>query len=332
MKSRRVAVLLALALVVGAGVLALGWGRSGHPRVAAYGIFAVSPRGWHLRITRGALEAATMPLPRLGPSLGVNLSKALHAGDVGVLLFEDSPDPRELPGVFRKGRPAVFTRHDFGPPPLGGSNPGNHGYARRNFRLAGRFFDLFVESGNTKPNSESLAALNGLVRSLRLRRGDFYPGVVAPASFRTARGWSTIASGRVPVGPETSATSIASTVPYRDQLNAFPPHRTLAHLPAEGIVIFLTVTASNRDPPLVRDRSRSRSHPRLRVHSGSCGSFEGVPPRFTTCPIQLGVARQYVVSGWVLFGRPKPSLRQRARAQAELDRLALPRWPLWPIS
>jgi hypothetical protein len=89
------------------------------------------------------------------------------------------------------------------------------------------------------------------------------------------------------------------------------PHRTLAHLPPNGIVIQLTKTRerpsrmqSGTWPPRIRQKD---------VHAG----FEGVPPRYG--------AYQYAVrtgkierSLFVWFGRAHPTRHQLARANAEL--------------
>jgi len=327
--------LFAVLAMLAGGAASVADQRDAHgASIEGYGLVAAVPAGWQVRITRGALEASTAALPPLGPWLGTALHRSLGPGDLGLVLFEDAP----LPGVpfersfYRAGAPPRFGAADFGPPPLGGSNPARHSFARRNFREAGRYFDLFAESGTARPGAEALQKLNGLVRSLRIRPGDFYPGVAASARFRSAPGWHSASSPDTPIGPETSSTSVAATVPYHEPVDVFPPVRTLARLPANGVIVYVTLVASNRDPPLVRNAARHSGRVRLRIPVRGCGSFEGVPTAIAVCRLHTLVPRQYTIDGWVLYGRPSPSAAQRIRAQAEVDRLILPRWPLWPTS
>ncbi len=306
-------------------VLAAGNGQAVH----GYGISASAPPGWHLRVLRGAFEATTVPLPPARGWLSPPLSRALHSGDIGLILFEDAGSwaaPLDQ-SFYRSGPARPFTARDFGTAPLGGSAPAGHRYARRNFALASRYFDLFVESGSPRVSNARLAELNALVRSVEVAPGDFYPGLAPPGRFLAASGWNTRHTPSVPVGPETYSTTIASTVPYRDCINCFPPQKTAPHLPPDGIAIFLTLTASNRDPP-----TRPGQPTALRLRRSACGSFEGIAQSFSTCPVHAQIFRQYVVDGWVVFGRVHPSSAQLTRAQTELDRLVLPFWPRWPVS
>jgi hypothetical protein len=312
-------------MLVGLAVFAaLAGGARPTGRVATDGIVVSLPSGWHARAGRGVIEAATRPLPSLGPWVAASLSKALGPDDVSVILYEDAATSPP-PAIYRAGAPRPFSRADFGPPPSGGSNPGDHRFARRNFRVAGRFFDLFVETGRRQPTASGLAELNELVRSLRVEPGDFYRGTVAPARFAAAPGWHVRTSPRVALAPETWSVAIASTVPYRDQLDAFPPHATLAHLPSDGVIVYLDLLASNRDPPL--DRAPAPST--LATRRVRCGSFEGVPDRYAVCPVHAVRHGEYTIDAWIVYGRPRPSRAQRAAARAELGRLELPTWPRW---
>jgi hypothetical protein len=299
--------------------------------VSGYGVSASVADGWHVRMLRGALEASTVRLPPASRPLGPALHRRLRPGGLGVLLFEDAPSwsvPFDR-SVFRTGYPRPFSSRDFGRPPLGGSNPGKHSFARRNFTVAGRYFDLFAESGSTRPSKRRIAELNHLVRSLTVKTGDFYPGEAAPARFPRARGWTTRHSETVPVGPGTYSVSLASTVRYRDSLNAFPPHRTLERLPAAGVVIWLGLSADNRDPPTVPEGDAGR--PVLRVGSSACQSFEGAPPTVLTCRVRAWRFGQYHTFGWVIFGGLRPSTARRAEARRELARVLLPTWPRWSV-
>jgi len=298
----------------------------GHRAVAGYGIAADVPARWHARMLRGALHVATVPLPPERRPIGPTLSHRLGLGDIGLLLFEAAPIegvPFD-PGVYRVGPTRPFASRDFR---AHGSGSGRHSFARRNFSVDGRYFDLFVESGSSRPTSNRLAELNELVRSLEIEAGDFYPGQAAPARFRRAGGWVTTSSGTVAVGPSTYSIVLASTVRYRNRLNEFPPHRTLERLPSDGIIVWMSLNADNRHPPTVPGGDRSR--PVLRVGGSACGSFEGAQG-VLTCSFRAWRAHQYHVRGWVIFGRTRPTGAQVARAQEEFARLELPAWPRWP--
>jgi hypothetical protein len=141
--------------------------------------------------------------------------------------------------------------------------------------------------------------------------------VVAPPHFRAAPGWhvgSTRAHACVGVSRSrcVQAQAWASTVRYRDCPNCSPPHKTLAALPRNGIVIQLT------DGRERRAYGRRRSWPpRLRA-SQVVRPFEGAPARISV--IQLVVRSRDGVEHFlfVWFGRAHPTRRQLARANAEL--------------
>src|SRR5436190_689772 len=79
----------------------------------------------------------------------------------------------------------------------------------------------------------TIRELNGFVRSLRIARGDFFPGTAPPARFQPAAGWHTRHSPTLAVSPSTYSIAIASTVPYRDCLDCFPPHDTVVQMRPE---------------------------------------------------------------------------------------------------
>jgi hypothetical protein len=314
------ALLVAAVLV---GLLGGGARAETSAAVRGFGIAVTPPAGWHVRISRGLVEASTAPLPPRGRWAAARLSRSIHRGDVELVLFEDRPTPN-VPftrSAYRRGPPLPFRTSEFRGPPLGGSNPGRHGFARRNFRVGGRFFDLFAESGHAPPRAAAVASLNTIVASLRFDRESPYRGRVRAAAFRAAAGWTVVRSGATALAPETVTTTIASTVPYRDGLRDFPPHRTLARLPSDGIVVIVDLVASNRDPPIA-----AAGEP---VRVRACGSFEGTPPTVAVCPLGGLANRRYAIDGWVVYGRRDPTAAMRARARAELRRLVLPRWPLW---
>jgi hypothetical protein len=290
-----------------------------------YGLRIAVPSGWHVRIARGVVEASTAPLPPEGRWVARRLSRSLRPRDIDFLLFEDAPTPGQpfSRSIYRPGYPHPILPSEFGPPPFGGSNPGNHRFARRNFTINGRFFDLFVEGGSRAATTAAIASLNTLVASLRVSRGDFYPGHVPGAVFSPAPGWRSVGGHSVALAPETSTTTIASTVPYADALNDFPPQRTLKTLPRNGIVVFVQLIASNRDPPLAKGSAGDR------IRVTGCGGFEGVPPTTSVCHLSGLRNGQYVIDGFVVYGRAHPSAAMTARANAELQRLVLPTWPRW---
>jgi hypothetical protein len=299
--------------------------RAARPETPAegFGLSIGRSPGWHVRVRRGTIEASTNRLPAPGRWVAKRLSSSLRGGAIGFLLFEDEPAPGvPFSGrIYRRGRPRPFAARDFRGPPLGGSNPGNHSFARRNFALSGRYFDLFVESAAAKPSRATLESLNRVIASLHVRRGEYYRGRAAAAAFAPAAGWFVRRTQPLPLAPETSTITVASTVRDRDPLNAFPPDKTLVDLPRDGAVIVLDLVASNRDPP-VGEKTRP-----LRV--GDCSSFEGVPSKYAVCPLSGFRSRRYAISGWIVYGRASPTGAMRRHAAQELARLQLPDWPLW---
>ena len=106
------------------------------------------------------------------------------------------------------------------------------------------------------------------------------------------------------------ASSWASTVRLRDCANCLP-HKTLAVLPPDGIVIQLTVA---REKPLRANRGAWPAVLKARdVYTGG----EGIPRRF-------GTVQRYVTANhtehmlWVFFGRPHPTAHQLAAVNAQL--------------
>lgn len=299
-----------------------------------YGIGITPPDGWNARMTRGTLEAATGPLGRAGQPV------KLGAGEVYVRLFEFEPDPalfgagpQELASAYASGPPRPFAAGDFGPPELG-ANPENAGFATRNFSLAGRYFDLFVESGAPTPSARTVDALNELVASLDVRAGDFYPGTKELLRFPPSDGWYVGSGGGGEVRATDYAAAWASTVPYRNGPNDLPPVRTLQELPADGILLWVGVSRDSRFSPTAELRRDPRPVDlplRLNQTAGGPG-FEGQPrPDIALYRLYGRVDQQYDVDLWVFFGRGEPSAEQRARAQTMLDRLEFPRWGTWEL-
>jgi hypothetical protein len=127
--------------------------------------------------------------------------------------------------------------------------------------------------------------------------------VVSPPHFRAEPGWH--------VGAGLS-WGWASTVPFRDCRDCLPPHRTLAHLPPNGILIQLD--NAREDPPKARP---GKWPPRIRRSDLQPGGAEGIPRRVSYAQwfIRSGKVEHYL---WVWFGRARPTRHQLARANAEL--------------
>jgi len=128
--------------------------------------------------------------------------------------------------------------------------------------------------------------------------------VVSPPHFRAVPGWQVGSHG---------AWGWASTVRYRDCHDCIPPHRTLAHIPPDGILIQLGNFRAERPP----QASPGKWPPRIRQKDVQLGGGEGIPRR-------VGYAQWFLRNGgiehylWVWFGRVHPTRRQLARANAEL--------------
>ncbi len=295
-----------------------------------YGIAVTLPGGWHARLTRATVEAATVP--KIPSGNDVPLGK----DDILVRLFENEPEPQFLEEARRfhpEGLPDRFTAEGFGPPEWGGGNPKGHGFARRNFSLSGRYFDLFVESGSLKPSEDLVARLNELVRSLEVRAGDFYPGTIEPPRFRPTAGWDAGSFGGGEVRAGDYASAWASTVPYRNGPRDLPPSDTLETLPPDGVLIWVGLARENRFPPTSELRRRE---PRLSVPlqlTEAQGGFgwEGQVGKVALYRLWGWVGEQYSVDLWIFYGRREPTADQRARAQDMLDRLELPDWGSWEL-
>ncbi len=139
---------------------------------------------------------------------------------------------------------------------------------------------------------------------------------VAAPHFRAASDWhvGTQPAQRCPGVSRTrcvQANGWASSVPYRDCGDCVPPHRTLAALPPDGIVI---QELNGRERP---SRIGRRPWP-PRIGAGDVtGPFEGESPRYGV--FQFSARTGSVErSLFVWFGRQHPTAQQLARANAEL--------------
>jgi hypothetical protein len=295
-----------------------------------YGIAVTVPPGWNARLTRATVEATTAAV--------IPASNEVSLGDADLLvrLFEYEPEPEfllEAQRTHRDGRPDPFVAAEFSQTELGGDNPKSPGFARRNFSLAGRYFDLFVESGAEKPSADAVAGLNELVEALEVRPGDFYPGTIEPPRFAPATGWYTSSFGGGEVRAADFASAWAATVPYRNGPRDLPPRDTLETLPPDGILIWVGLARDNRFPPTGELRAR---RPRVSVplqlgeDQGGFG-WEGQVSEISLYRLWGWVGEQYNVDLWIFYGRREPTAEQRARAQEMLDRLDLPDWGSWEL-
>ena len=327
----RIAGILAVALLVVGSACGAGETRAeeGHTTLERYGIAVTLPSGWIGRLTRGTVEATTRPVIPAGNDV------RLDEGDLLVRLFEYEPEAGflvETRQTHPDGAPGAFTRAEFGAPELGGDNPNGHGFARRNFSVAGRYFDLFVESGSAKPLDDSVAALNELVGSLEVRGGDFYPGTIEPPRFSSATGWYAGSFGGGEVRASDFASAWASTVPYRNGPRDLPPAATLETLPPDGILIWAGLTRDNRFPPTREVRTTRKVSVPLHVEQTRGGpGWEGQVREISLYRLVGRVDEQYDVDLWMFYGRAEPTADQREQAQAALNRLVLPEWGPWDV-
>jgi hypothetical protein len=282
--------------------------------LAGYGINLTLPPGWGGRVAPGVIEVASFDLAETaiasGPFVGAR-------EDIAIRLLEGggSDAPFVTPQL-----PVALVPTEFVPPDADERVPALTG---RSFVISGREFALSVFAGSLPPSPTALAEANALLASLHVEPGDFYPGQVEPATFAAAPGWYTGTSGPAEVEPEgEQTTSWAATVPYRDPPDQFPPHKTLAVLPPDGIAIVVWLSRS----PGSGSELPGGELP-FELADAQRGSFEGVPADRATYRIGANVRGGVEVTIWIFFGRPDPRDEQLDRAQAELDRLRLPDWP-----
>jgi hypothetical protein len=143
---------------------------------------------------------------------------------------------------------------------------------------------------------------------------------VTPPRFQAGHGWHV---GSTPThacdvgvtrGRCVMAEAWASTVPYRDCPNCVPPHKTLATLPANGIIIQLT--DARERPPYGQPGSWPTQISASQVISGP---GEGTPPQVSYTQLVVRSSHNVEHFLFVWFGRPHPTPQQLARANAELQ-------------
>jgi hypothetical protein len=162
-------VAIVTALLVATSVAASASGRSLH----RYGISLVLPAGWHGRIYERpggspVVHAASVALePVRGDDPATGTQRRLRRGDVLIVLWEYLPPrtgvirwKREFPAV----RPPVRIGHLGLRPFEGQVAPASAG---RNFRAAGRYFQLLVFFGEPRPGHRGLAKANRVLATFR---------------------------------------------------------------------------------------------------------------------------------------------------------------------
>jgi hypothetical protein len=305
-----------------------------------YGITVSLPAGWDGRLRRGALYAANFQLPTDASDWLTSAAEGLGPDDILVALFENEPpkhEPDERDGYRELDGPLRLESGDF--LTFDGiteeSRATGHGYARRSFQTSGRLFVLFAESGRQIPGTEAQAGLNDLLASLAVAAGDFFPGAVEAPRFSDRAGWFVGASGPDDARAEGEFTTAwAATVPYADAWNALPPIETLSLLPADGVIIWVGLSRSNRNPPRPEGtpgfpaREPPFSLDDFDHRAGWEGQFGDLPEYVFWATVR----GQYHLDLRVYFGRPDPSERMLAEAQEMLEGLELPVWGSWEVA
>jgi hypothetical protein len=146
-----------------------------------------------------------------------------------------------------------------------------------------------------------------------------------PLTFRAMPGWVTGASGNTDsayvghrtraVVPFESTAWIAKIVRYRNEPTADPPNTTLAHLPANGLIVWAVIyNPANSGAPLRLDLRKAR-------HLKCCGGAYVAGGNYELTG--YGPKRAYSAIVRIYFGS-HPTKRLLARAQRALNHLQLP--------
>jgi hypothetical protein len=147
--------------------------------------------------------------------------------------------------------------------------------------------------------------------------------VTAPPARLPAAGWHSGSTRVTNPGCRgcVQSESWASTIRYRDPADQLPPHRTMAALPKDGVIVHVTRSWEPSPPAWVH-----QAHA-LRIARSAVGSFEG---NTTGGRVSRWLGTTWragsFVSVWVLFGGPTPTAAQIRTAQNELDHMVLAPW------
>lgn len=140
-----------------------------------------------------------------------------------------------------------------------------------------------------------------------------------PVFFRPLLGWHTGSSGDTRGfygGPAESTAWIAQGVRYTSPATADPPNATLAHLPANAIIVWAVISNPFRDDQPLRLDLRYARH--LACCDGPVTVVGGLDEL-----TGYGTHRAYSVIVRVYYGST-PTAALRAKAQRALQHLALP--------
>lgn len=285
---------------------------------AAAGLDFVHPSAWHwfrqpLTQAIGArdqLALGTFRLHQNGADPNCTPATALRARPPRggfIFMYESTLNPTELARV--PPRPPRLTLSHPQPYECFGLS------WRVDFRDGGRAFTAHVY-GPPRERAQALAILD----SLRIRPAPFSTGLHA-ARFRGTAGWHVRMSGRQHESHcLRQRTSWASTVPFTDGANELPPHRMIASLPPDGIIM---AVVQWRECRIIRGLRELR--PPLSLARAVRMQFPG--PRGDELPLFRVMGRfpgRYNVDLWLFYGRRHPTAAQRAAARRELAGV---RWP-----
>jgi hypothetical protein len=147
-----------------------------------------------------------------------------------------------------------------------------------------------------------------------------------PLAFRPLPGWQIGASGNTvsrytgtskhAAASEESAAWIAENVRYRDRATADPPNTTLAHLPANGVIVWAVIysPAARGQKPIEADLGKATRFACCEATYVEGGEYE---------LSGLGPGSAYSVIIRIYFGS-RPTSALRAAAQRALNQLELP--------
>jgi hypothetical protein len=146
-----------------------------------------------------------------------------------------------------------------------------------------------------------------------------------PLAFQAMPGWATGASGNTQsayvghrtraVVPLESTAWTAKNVRYRDEPTADPPNATLAHLPANGLIVWAVIyNPANSGAPLRLDLRKARHLECCEGAYVAGGNYELTG---------YGPTRTYSVIVRIYFGS-HPTKSILAQAQQALNHLQLP--------
>jgi hypothetical protein len=208
-------------------------------RLAGRGIEVRVPSGWSGRLSDGELMLASFDTAG-----GDREARNPPAEELVLRLREQGGT--DAPFVTAR-LPIQLVPTEFVPPESGETGTAESG---RSFVVSGRQFVLWVSAGSPRPSPDVLAEANDALASLevepgdfylgQVEPGDFYLGQVEPATFEPSPDWHSGTGGPTEIEPSGEATySWASTIPYQNQANEFPPSETLDALPPDGIAIVL---------------------------------------------------------------------------------------------